>query len=154
MIIDISDEHSYLTKEEKKIIEQLLNYIARIKQIPKQAEVSLAFITNEEMKILNKTYRHINKPTDVLSFPYTEFDWEINQFAQQPSFILGEIIVSINQAEAQAEAYNHSIMRELAFLIVHGFLHLVGYTHDTKETEREMFALQEKILREFGLERT
>jgi len=103
-------------------------------------EVSVVLVNNEEIHALNLQHRNMDKPTDVLSFPMDDE-------------ILGDIVISMEQAKIQAENYNHSFEREIGFLTVHSMLHLFGYDHETPEDEEEMFALQEKILREMKLVR-
>lgn len=80
--------------------------------------------------------------------PFREVDPDFDM-----PIMLGDIIISVDKAEEQAERYNHPFTREIAFLAVHGFLHLLGYTHDDKEEEKVMFQKQEAILEEFNLER-
>ncbi|NLW16221.1 MAG: rRNA maturation RNase YbeY [Firmicutes bacterium] len=96
-------------------------------RVPLHAEVSVALVDNDAMRALNRQYRGIDKPTDVLSFSQLEGE---ELFDVPDVLILGDIVISIEQALAQAESYGHSFKRELAFLLVHGLLHLVGYEHD------------------------
>lgn len=105
-------------------------------------EVSITFTDNEEIRELNKTYRKIDKPTDVLSFP---FDNSFNL----PIKVLGDIVISTEKAVIQAEEYDNTLNREIGFLIIHGMLHLLGYDHETEEQEKEMFSLQKDLLKEF-----
>jgi probable rRNA maturation factor len=95
----------------------------------------------------------VDRPTDVLSFPLWEPDeeWVIDE--EEERVALGDIVISLPKAKEQAEAYGHSLNREVGFLAVHGFLHLLGYDHETKEEEKEMFAKQEEILSLVGLHR-
>ncbi len=108
--------------------------------------VSIVFIDNKEIKKINKTYRNIDKETDVISFAFDDED-------TLKSDILGEIYISVDKIQSQAEEYGHSIMREMAFLLVHGLLHLLGYDHMKKEDEEVMFKLQEDILEKIGVKR-
>lgn len=99
---------------------------------------------------MNATYRNKDAPTDVLSFPLEEGEEEFSSFAGladgQP-LLLGDIIISMERAEEQAQSYGHSLERESAFLFIHGLLHLLGYDHENSQAEeKEMFALQEDIL--------
>ncbi len=123
-------------------------------------EVSLSFITDEEMSRLNQTYREIDKTTDVLSFAMqetTEDEMEIIYSAEDEkdrkamNEFLGDILISVPQALKQSEEYGHSLEREIGFLFIHGFLHLIGYDHQDETSERAMFAKQEQILQEAGL---
>jgi probable rRNA maturation factor len=150
-----------------------------------EGEVALTFVDDEEIHRLNREYRGIDRPTDVLSFAMQEmgdeelaiqYDDEDAYEAEElegfedddaaegdghggpenPGIFvepLGDIIISVPRAIAQSEEYGHSIERELGFLFVHGFLHLIGYDHGTEEEEKEMFAKQEHILQKAGLTR-
>ncbi len=110
----------------------------------KNANFSIVFVDNEKIQELNKNYRHIDKVTDVISFAF-----EDNQKVVYNNIrFLGEIFICIPRMIEQAELYGHSEERELAFLVVHGLLHLLGYDHMEKEDEEVMFAMQEKILDE------
>lgn len=109
-------------------------------------EVSVSFVDDEEIHELNKTYRDVDRPTDVLSFPMDE------QLSVDPP-MLGDIVVSVPTAVRQAADYGHSLEREVGFLLVHGFLHLNGYDHDEPSDEQEMFALQDEVLLGIGLVR-
>lgn len=109
------------------------------------AYLSLVFIDDENMHEMNKTYRGVDRTTDVLSFAF-----EDNGSIDAGVRVLGEIFISIPKMKAQAIEYGHSEKRELAFLTVHGILHLLGYDHTLGEKEeKEMFARQELILNEF-----
>lgn len=153
MNIDIIDKTNRLTNDDIKLLKNILTFAYKKEKIKNDIEVSLTIVSNEEIKKLNKQYRNIDEPTDVLSFemydPYVELD---DEFKQIP-IPIGDIIISIDKVEEQAKRYNHSFERELAFLTVHGFLHLLGYTHDDVEEEKIMFIRQEQILKEFQLER-
>jgi probable rRNA maturation factor len=114
-------------------------------------EVSVSFVDDEEIHALNRDYRSVDRPTDVLSFALNEGEPDVLQPAGP--VLLGDIIVSMETAKRQATEYGHSVHRETAFLLVHGFLHLNGYDHDTADAERRMFGLQEEVLAELGLPR-
>lgn len=145
-----------------------------------EGEVALTFVDDAAIHELNRQYRGMDKPTDVLSFAmqemgdeeleirYEEDDEAAEEAAEalgietgeaeeeEPeSFLepLGDIVISVPRAIAQAEEYGHSVERELGFLFVHGFLHLIGYDHQTEEEEKAMFAKQEQILEKAGLTR-
>ncbi len=117
------------------------------------AEVSVSFVDNEEIHKLNLEYRGKDKPTDVLSFPMWEGEDAIGD-TDGEAVLLGDIILSVEKAYAQAEEYGHSIDRELAFLSVHSTLHLLGYDHETsEEDEKYMNTKQEDVLTRIGLPR-
>ncbi len=106
---------------------------------------SIVFIDDEKMHELNKTYRGIDRTTDVLSFAFEDNNKLCYNIRQ-----LGEIFVSIPRMQQQAKEYGHSEVRELSFLVVHGLLHLLGYDHTKGEKEeKEMFSKQELVLDEF-----
>lgn len=152
-------------------IEELLRLAGELEGVT-VGEVALTFVDDEAIQELNKQYRDLDKPTDVLSFAMSEFgedeiqinyeDNELNSTDESQddevmseAFIepLGDIIISVPRAIAQAEDYGHSVERELGFLFVHGFLHLIGYDHQSEDEEKIMFAKQEDILQKAGLTR-
>ena len=108
--------------------------------------VSVSFIDNEEIHKINKQYRKIDRPTDVISFAFLDNEDRAKEYASGMPVILGDIYISLDKADEQAIEYGHSMKRELCFLFVHGLLHLLGYDHMTKEDEEIMFPLQDKIL--------
>jgi probable rRNA maturation factor len=109
---------------------------------------NVIIVDNDYIHRLNKEYRHIDRETDVITFAL-EDDKTFNPEER----ILGDIYISIDKAKSQAEEYGHSFIRELCFLSVHGFLHLLGYDHMKKEEEEVMFKLQEEILDEMDIKR-
>ena len=109
--------------------------------------VSVTIVDNEYIHEINRTYRHIDRPTDVISFAFLDDNPNRDKlFQSKQMVVLGEIYISYQKAEEQAKAYGHSLDRELSFLFVHGLLHLLGYDHMTEEDEKVMFRLQEEIL--------
>lgn len=113
------------------------------------AEVSVTLTDNKNIHEMNLTYRNVDRPTDVLSFP--TFD---NIPDGEGYYPLGDIVLSLERAREQAEEYGHSFERETAFLCVHSVLHLLGYDHElSPEDEKEMFGRQEEILKKMGLTR-
>ncbi|PTX64868.1 putative rRNA maturation factor [Melghirimyces profundicolus] len=132
-------------------VERCLKEAAAVEEVS-EAEVSVTFVEDDEIRKLNRDYRQVDRPTDVLSFPQWEpgEKWQVEQGAFVP---LGDIVISLPQARRQAEEYGHSLEREVGFLAVHGFLHLLGYDHGNEEEEREMFSRQETILSRVGLKR-
>lgn len=117
-------------------------------------EVSITYTNNEIIHGINLQHREIDRPTDVLSFPLMDE----NGFAENPETgckMLGDIVISVEKALEQAEEFGHSFEREIAFLVVHSMLHLLGYDHVTSEDdEKEMFAKQDLILETFGITRS
>lgn len=110
----------------------------------KNATFSIVFVDNEKIQFLNKNYRNIDRVTDVISFAFEDNAKVVYNSMR----FLGEIYICIPRMEEQAKEYGHSETRELAFLTVHGLLHLLGYDHMNEEDEKNMFALQEVILNE------
>ena len=119
-----------------------------------QCEVSISIVDNSEIKNINKQFRHIDKETDVLSFPQLTFEeGEVADVNENDEIILGDIIISIEKAISQAEEYGHGLRREIAFLTAHSMLHLMGYDHMESEERDIMFEKQEKILGNLGITR-
>jgi probable rRNA maturation factor len=141
-------------EEEKEAIQWISKslYIAAKQEKLPPIEVSIVVVDNATIQRFNQQYRHIDAPTDVLSFPLwkSNKDWEMDEYGFTP---LGDIMISINKAREQAIEYGHSLKREFCFLATHGFLHLLGYHHATKEDEEIMLEKQERILKEIGLQR-
>ncbi|MCJ7841845.1 rRNA maturation RNase YbeY [Lederbergia sp. NSJ-179] len=154
LVIDAMDETGQLSKEHLIIVKRLLTYAAQIEQMDQDAEVSLTFVSNQKIQAMNKEYRGKDQVTDVISFALEESgEGEISiQGAHLPR-VLGDIVISLDRVGEQANEYGHSFERELGFLAVHGFLHLLGYDHMNEEDEKRMFARQNEILAGFGLER-
>ena len=111
------------------------------------AEINVTFVDEETIKNLNANYRNKDAVTDVLSFPLGENGvYDINP--ENNCKLLGDVVICLKRAYEQAESYNHSIRREICFLVVHSILHLLGYDHETSnEDEEEMFQKQKEILR-------
>ncbi|MBA2878928.1 rRNA maturation RNase YbeY [Anoxybacillus ayderensis] len=154
LVIDFMDETNEMTEEQVELIEKLLQHAAKEERVPDGAEVSITFVDNEKIREINRDYRGKDQPTDVISFALEEMgEEEIEIVGVDAPPVLGDIIISVSKAREQAEQYGHSFMRELGFLAVHGFLHLLGYDHETEEEEKEMFTKQEQLLQQFGLTR-
>lgn len=153
MHVDFIDETGKLSTEQMDMLTELLQLASEMEEIEEDAEVSVTFVNNEEIHRLNKEYRQKDQPTDVLSFALEEGEDGLAVDDGVIPRILGDIIVSVDKVLEQAEAYHHSFERELGFLTVHGFLHLLGYDHMNDEDEKIMFRRQEEILHEFGLTR-
>jgi probable rRNA maturation factor len=135
--------------KELSVLEELIAFAASHQKL-NNIVFSIIFINDDEIHKMNKQYRNIDRATDVLSFAFEDSD---DGFENNEMRVLGEIYISIDKAHEQAEAYGHSYLRELSFLMIHGFLHLLGYDHMNDEDEKEMFELQEVILDEFGIKR-
>lgn len=152
--IDIFDEVEEFGEEQLKQLENLLNFAASKEMVEPGSEVSVTFVTDERIHEINREYRDKDRPTDVISFALEEAgEGELEIVGADIPRVLGDIIVSTAKAREQANEYNHSFMREVGFLLVHGFLHLLGYDHETEEDEKIMFSRQREILDEYGLTR-
>ncbi|MBO8176852.1 rRNA maturation RNase YbeY [Aeribacillus pallidus] len=152
--IDMIDETNELSEEELELIENLLNFAAEKEEVQGGSEVSVTFVTNERIQEINRDYRGKDRPTDVISFALEELgEGETEIIGLDMPRVLGDIIISVPKAREQANEYGHSFKRELGFLALHGFLHLLGYDHMTEEEEKVMFSRQKDLLGEFGLER-
>ena len=152
--VDFSDEQDKVKLEfdAMKIISDCTREALLEEEIEDSAEVSVTFVDNEKIRELNKIHRQIDRETDVLSFPaFTEEGFEVNP--ENDAIILGDIVISLEKALAQSIEYGHSMERETAFLIAHSLFHLLGYDHETKDEEKEMFAKQEKVLQNLGITR-
>ncbi len=154
------DETETLQDSEMQDVEKLLDFAADYLKLPEDTEMSVTMMDNAAIHEINRTYRQIDRPTDVISFALEEetddeppiiFDEEM-EISQLPRN-LGDIMISLDKAHEQAEEYGHSFHRELGFLALHGFLHINGYDHMTLEDEKEMFSLQKEILDAYGLKR-
>jgi probable rRNA maturation factor len=154
--LDWSNEQEEMEITEELIarLEQLLTVAGSMEDVT-DGEVALTFVDNETIHQLNKQYRGIDRPTDVLSFSMMESGEEEPDIwlEDEMDTMLGDIVISVPIAIAQSKEYGHSVEREIGFLFVHGFLHLIGYDHDTEEAEKEMFSVQEVILTKAGLPR-
>ncbi|PEA56418.1 rRNA maturation RNase YbeY [Bacillus pseudomycoides] len=154
LIIDFFDETEEVKEEYVELIQQLVEKAAEIESVEDGAELSITFVNNERIQEINREYRDKDQPTDVISFAMEDMgEGEMEIVGVEMPRMLGDIIISIPRAKEQAEEYGHSFDRELGFLAVHGFLHLLGYDHMTEEEEKVMFGKQKEILDAFGLAR-
>ncbi|MEH6941212.1 rRNA maturation RNase YbeY [Bacillus sp. JJ722] len=152
--IDFIDEINIVKHEEIDLIQSILQFAAKAEGIEEECEVSITFVDNEEIREINREFRGKDAPTDVISFAMEEMgEDEIAIIGGDTTRVLGDLIISIDRAKEQAEEYGHSFERELGFLALHGFLHLLGYDHIEKEDEIVMFSKQKEILENYGLSR-
>lgn len=143
------------------MIKDVLEYAGKYLELAENTEMSVTLMNNEDIHQINKQYRGVDRATDVISFAIEDDEDEDDDFplvmdeemaAEIPENI-GDIFVSMDKVEEQAEYLGHSYERELGFLVVHGFLHLNGYDHMKPEDEKVMFKLQADILDAYGLKR-
>lgn len=120
----------------------------------KDAEVSVSFVSNNEIKNLNKIYRNKDAVTDVLSFPLTSEDGTVEINPETGAVQLGDVVISLETAVKQAQNFGHSLEREVGFLTVHSMLHLLGYDHETSQLDqRIMREKEESVLEKLGISR-
>lgn len=154
MHIDFHDKTNSVTADYVDLIDRLIQYAADAEEITEEAEMSITFVDNNEIQIINRNYRQKDAPTDVISFAMQEEgEGEQQIIGAEIPIVYGDIIISVDKAKEQAEEYEHSVERELGFLALHGFLHLLGYDHMNEADEKKMFGRQEEILNGFGLKR-
>lgn len=137
-------------KEIKEIdlLKDFINY-SLDKLSLKNVMFNVIIVDNESIHKINKEYRNVNRPTDVITFAL-----EDDKVIDTPYVrVLGDIYISYDKVISQAEEYGHSTKRELCFLAIHGLLHLLGYDHMTKEDEEKMFKLQKELLNSYGIKK-
>ncbi len=134
---------------ELETVEKVL-YSAIEKEGLEGINFNLIIVDNPYIHELNKNYRNIDRETDVITFALEDDDTMV---LPENVRVLGDIYISIDKARAQAEEYGHSFLREICFLAVHGFYHLLGYDHQTPEEEKVMFGKQEEVLSSYGITR-
>lgn len=156
--IDNRQDSVVVDEAMETLVAQVVDKVLQLEGCEEDYEVSISFVGNEEIRSLNLEYRGIDKATDVLSFPMLEFSDDELDEEEDPEaeyideeIALGDIVVSMEKVSEQSEEYGHSFNRELAFLLVHGMLHLLGYDHEEDASEGEMFEKQEAILKEMDL---
>lgn len=141
----------------EKVIEKILKRCLKEEKIENSKLLITITLTNpENIKKINKEYRNIDRATDVLSFPMFEKE-ELEEKIKKNDFehedVLGDIIISVEKVQEQAIEYGHSFERELSYMVVHGFYHLMGYDHIQEEDKKKMRPKEEKILSDLKIER-
>ena len=154
-------EIQYVDIEEKKEYEDIINRVVEEcfkteNLIDSKMYINIILTTSENIKEYNKKYRNIDKETDVLSFPMFEKE-EIEKMVKLQNWeytdILGDMVISIEQVENQAKDFGHSFERELSYMVVHSFYHLMGYDHIKEEDKEKMRPKEEYVLNELGITR-
>ena len=146
-MFEIFNESNKEIKEINKL-QEYMKFVVEKLEIP-TAIFNIIFVDNERIHEINKEYRKVDRVTDVISFAL-----EDNPDIVYEDFrLLGDIYIAIDVAYDQAIEYNHSREREVCFLATHGVLHLLGYDHMTEDEEKEMFGIQEELLKEYGINR-
>ena len=150
--------------DHKTLANEVIMAACDAEKCPYEAEVNLTLVDNDSIHEINREYRQIDRPTDVLSFPMQTYeapadfshaeDWVEDNFNPDTGeLLLGDIILSVDKVREQAAAYGHSEKREFAFLILHSMLHLFGYDHETEQEREVMEARQRSILDDLGITR-
>lgn len=135
------------------LIRRCCNAVLLNEDVKGQAEVSVSFVNNEQIHKLNREYRNIDRPTDVLSFPLLEAE-DFKKLTDEDNVAIGDIVISVEKAMEQAQLYGHTIQREIAFLTVHSMLHLLGYDHEEGGMKAvQMREKEEKVLLKLGVPR-
>ena len=132
-----------ITKDNEDAIKNAVNAVLTAEGLNGDFEVSVSFVTNEEITELNREYRNVDSETDVLSFPMNEEFDGVN--------ILGDIVISTQKIIEQANDFNHSMEREMCYLTVHSMLHLLGYDHMNKEEKNKMRAKEKEIMKKLKI---
>ncbi|MDN5347491.1 MAG: putative rRNA maturation factor [Clostridia bacterium] len=137
-----------------ELLQKVAQAVAELENLPEEAEVGITLVDDVAMQELNYRYRGLDCATDVLSFALRERTAaEPQVVAPYGDWLLGDIVISVETAQRQAASFAHSLERELCYLAVHGFLHLLGYDHNNEEDTREMRRREEEVLAVLGLER-
>lgn len=149
MILEISNRQEFivLNREMEELFEEIIAKTFFYENRNESYEISLSLVTTEEIRKLNKQFRNKDQATDVLSFPTDD------RFQPEEEKMLGDIVISTEAVIEQAKEYNHSLERELAYLFLHGLLHLLGYDHLVEEEKKEMRKVEEEILNQLEITR-
>lgn len=165
IFIDNRQDKICVAEELEVTIESIIQYTLKEEEVTIPCEVSVVFVDDEEIREINRENRNIDKSTDVLSFPMLEYprgsvfkDVYLNHKfhlsdLDDGNLILGDIVLSLEKAEEQRKEFEHSFLREAAYLTVHSVLHLLGYDHMEEEEKNVMRKREEEILNKFHLTR-
>jgi probable rRNA maturation factor len=146
--LNLFNNYGPLDFDPKKNLKKVVKAIKKIEQIKNKHVVSFILVNDEEIHSINKQYRNIDRPTDVISFA----NIDSSEDGILP-YELGDIFISIDKTKEQAKSYEHSFLREFCFLACHGMLHLLGYDHQNPEDEKELIAKQKLVMKRIGLEK-
>ncbi|HHW49695.1 MAG TPA: rRNA maturation RNase YbeY [Clostridiaceae bacterium] len=159
VVIENAQDKIDVTEDLENLFKKIIGLCFEVEEFHENAEVNILLTDDEGIRALNKQYREIDAPTDVLSFPMLNakdgvIEIEAGDYDMEKGLlILGDIAISLETAAKQAQEYGHSFERELAFLATHGFFHLLGYDHMTEDDESTMMDKQEEVLKQAGLHR-
>ena len=150
----LNNQEEFDTKPFEDIVLKVAEETFRVHNIDKDAEISVVFTDDEEIKEINNNFRNIDSSTDVLSFPQYEFEEEGDiSHITDGVLILGDVIISLEHAKAQSVEFNHSLNREVGYLTAHSMLHLLGYDHLEDDEKARMRAKEEQIMTNIKLTR-
>ena len=156
MDLEIFNDDKLIDDKRKDWVEDLVDFTANDLELPENTQLSIHFVTKDKIHEINKEYRDVDRPTDVISFAINDGEDTLDYLEQQIPDLpidLGDLFISIEIVQEHANDYEHSLDRELGYTIVHGILHLNGYDHIQTEDEKVMIGLQEKILSAYGLKK-
>ena len=153
-MVEISYNDVDCEANEEEIIKKVVKTVLKTENIKHELNIYVTLTNNDEIHKINKEYRNVDRPTDVLSFPMYERE-EISKLREEKKDdieeILGDIIISIPKVKEQAEEYGHSYERELAYLTTHGMLHLLGFDHIIEDERKVMREHEDKVLNELNI---
>ena len=148
---------SIIVNDEKAISTQLMNTLRKAASacIDMDVEISLSFVSLEEIHRMNREYRGVDRPTDVLSFPMFDSTEEMEEMQRLTGgdVPLGDVVICMDKIREQAEEFGHSEERETVYLFTHSVLHLLGHDHEEDEDRRKMRAREEEIMESLGISR-
>lgn len=149
--MEIAINYEYREQDMRSLldVQKLAEFVIRSEGKPEDTEVSINFVTDEEIHVLNRGYRDVDRPTDVLSFECDGYEDDDVPFVEGMSFELGDIVIAPDVAEKQAPEYGLSFEDEMSLLVTHGLLHLCGYDHMEDEEAQIMEARERELLSEY-----
>lgn len=156
MDLEIFNDDNLIDKARKDWVEDLVDFTSNELELAENTQLSIHFVTKDKIHEINKEYRDVDRPTDVISFAINDGEDSLDYIEQQIPDLpvdLGDLFISVEIVKEHADDYEHSFDRELGYTIVHGILHLNGYDHIQPEDEKVMIGLQEKILSAYGLKK-
>jgi len=145
VLFDNRQDFMEVKEENMKAIEKAINKTIEVEKAKGNFEVSVSFVTNKEIRELNRVYRNVDSDTDVLSFPMDDEE------DPEGMIMLGDVILSTEKIIEQAEYFGHSLEREMLYLTVHSMLHLLGYDHMTDDEKEEMRDREKEVMKELQL---
>ena len=151
VLLENKQDKIAIPKEMQKLLTGAMEIVAKRQKLKANTEVDITIVTDEEIHVLNKQYRNVDRPTDVLSFALDEGEEEPKIQDSEAVHLLGDIIISAPKAVAQGEEFGHGLKREMTYLAVHGILHLLGYDHMEEKDKVVMRKEEEAVLREMDL---